>query len=227
MRCQPTTSPSRPISPVVPVLASMLLVVLTWAVSGAWSGSRVAGQGATPAASPVPAASCQVEPRIVTDWDGTPAAGIEVPPVSTDGPFVPPTGVPADDETVAAVTATISESVACANAGDFPRLLALASDRFVRALFTGDAAAPEADVLAAINAPATPLPEEERLTLLAIDAIVLLDDGRVAATVSTHDARYTYADVLYFVNETGRWLIDDSVAIDSSTQVEASPAATP
>lgn len=226
MRCHVTRVPSLLTATALPGATTALLVVLALTISGNWVGPSVAGQGATPAASPVPVAECQVEPRVVTGWDGTPAAGVDLPPVSTDGPFVPPAGDTPDAATVDAVTATITESLACANAGDIPRLLALSSDRFLRALFTGDAAAPEDQVLAAITSPATPVSPDDQLALVAIESIVMLDDGRVAATVSTRDARYTYADVVYLVNESGRWLIDDSVAIDSSTQVGASPAAT-
>lgn len=218
---------TRLVAPLAMAPTLVLAGLSALALVGPGSPSGATAQGGTPAAASVPAADCRVEPRVVTAWDGTPAAGVEIPPVTTDGPFVPPTGQTPDAGTVAAVTATITESLACANAGDVPRLLALASDRFVRALFTGDAAAPEAEVLASISAPATPVATADLLTLIAIGPVVLLDDGRIAATVSTRDQTVTYVDVVYLVNGGDRWLIDDSVAIDSSTQVPASPTATP
>ncbi|CAA9550211.1 MAG: hypothetical protein AVDCRST_MAG70-861 [uncultured Thermomicrobiales bacterium] len=203
---------------------ALILICITALVVGS-AGSRAAtAQSGTPVGSPVPGEGCRVAPRLVTAWDGTPAVGVEVPPVTTDGPFVPPIGEAADAGTSDAVRATIAESVACANAGDFPRMLALTSDRFVRALFTGDAAAPEAEIVAAITAPATPVTADQLLTVLTIDQIVVLDDGRVAATVVTRDATTTYTDVVYLVDGGDRWLIDDSVAIDPGTQVGASPA---
>jgi hypothetical protein len=181
----------------------------------------VAAQDALPT---IPAASsCVVEPRSTPVWDG-----VEIPtptaPVSIDGPFVPPTGAPVDDETRAAVEATLAQSIACQNAGDLGRMLALFSDYGVRAFFSGPRGYDADAVDAAIQAGATPVADDRLVELVAVDDVVTLADGRVGATVTTRASEIDYVDFVFLVAAPDGadvpWLIDDSVAIDGQTQVE-------
>ncbi|HEV2528401.1 MAG TPA: hypothetical protein VGT61_08150 [Thermomicrobiales bacterium] len=195
-------------------LAGMLLlsgVVLTPA----------AAQDAIPT---VPAASsCTIAPRETPIWDGIEIAE-PTAPVSVAGPFVPPSGDPVDDAIRSAVTATIFQSIACQNAGDLGRMLALFSDDGVRAFFSGPRGFDAEAVGDAVEAGATPVSGDRMIELVAIDDIVAIEDGRVAATVTTRASDLEYADVVFLSpapEGTGvQWLIDDSIAIDSQTQVE-------
>jgi len=97
----------------------------------------VAAQGATPVV-PGPE-ECEVEPRTTDEllaFVGTP----EATPATDSGAegdteeFVLPDGEPADGDTRAAIAATMRETFACINGGDFLAALALFSDDFFRRL---------------------------------------------------------------------------------------------
>ena len=81
---------------------------------------------------------------------------------------------PADNDTVEAVTATYRELVACLNAGDFVRVYALYTDDYLRRHFAEGARQLE-------NFQATPMPEDERIGLISVASVQLLDDDRVVA----------------------------------------------
>lgn len=183
-----------------------------------------AGQ-ATPATADQEPAECTVEPRPFPIWDGTPAVGVGVPPVTTNGPYNPPTGPAADDVTLEGITATTREVIACTNAGETRRMLSLFSENRVRGFFAGRGAPTSAEVEAVLELPATPVTEAGQLELISITELRMLPNGQVGALVETRSGDTTFVDFVYFVEEDGRWLVEDSVAIDSSTQVEASPAA--
>ena len=172
----------------------------------------------------VPAAeTCTVAPRAIPVWDG-----VELPeptaPVSIAGPFVAPAGDPVDDATRASVTATISQAIACQNAGDLGRMLALFSDDGVRRFFSGPRGFDPDAVDAAIQSAATPASGDQLVELVAMDDIVTIENGRVAAIVTTRASGLDYLDVVYLSGAPEGtevdWLIDDSIAIDSQTQVE-------
>ncbi|MGI8643326.1 MAG: hypothetical protein ACR2LS_04335, partial [Thermomicrobiales bacterium] len=81
---------------------------------------------------------CTIEPRTVDELAtmfGTPPAATPEPPTPETGT---PTGEEADEETVGQITTTVIEAVACANATDYFRFLALFSDEALPA-FVGDA----------------------------------------------------------------------------------------
>ncbi|HET8521667.1 MAG TPA: hypothetical protein VFL82_00445, partial [Thermomicrobiales bacterium] len=69
---------------------------------------------------------CIVAPRSLPLPDG---AATPTTPEAMAPEFVTPTGTPADNAVEQAVTVTVRESVACANAGDLLRGLALYTDR--------------------------------------------------------------------------------------------------
>ena len=175
--------------------------------------------------SPTPAVTiCSVAPLTSPVWDGTEIAE-PTAPVSIAGPFAAPTGRPVDDATLAAVTQTAAESIACQNDGDVARTLALFTPDAVRAFFSGPRGYDADSVDATIAAGPVPVSDDRVVELIGIDELVLLDDGRVGATVTTTVGDEQYVDFIFFAEGTapdgvGRWLIDGSVAIDGQTQVE-------
>ncbi len=179
---------------------------------------------ATRTASTPVAEACTVAPLVSPIWDG-----IEIPqstaPVSIAGPFVPPSGVAVDGATLDGVTSTITESIACQNAGDVFRTLALFTPEAVRGFFSGPRGFDADSVEATAEAGAVPVSEDRVVELISIENVVQLDDGGVGATVTTAVSDVEYVDSVILVegsapDGTARWLINGSIAIDSQTQVE-------
>jgi hypothetical protein len=174
-------------------------------------------QDASPAAElgPPGVAECQITPRseseiaMLEGVGGSPVSGASE--VDETEPMVLPDGEPVDDATRDAIERTLREVVACAQAGDLARLLALYSDAAVERL-----------VLAAEPVPivpgqpdsgvsgvsATPVASADRTPVVG-DAR-LLPDGQVAAEVSSV-APDSQRDVVLFVQAPSgdRWLIDE------------------
>ncbi len=170
------------------------------------------------------AAECTVAPLVGPIWDGVEIAE-PTAPVSVAGPFVPPTGSPVDDDTLAGISATVAESIACQNAGDLRRTLALFSTDAVRGFFSGPRGFDAERVEATAAADPIPVSDDRVVELVSITDVVLLGDGHVGATVTTAVGDTEYVDALTFEaglapDGTARWLIDGSVAIDAQTQVE-------
>ena len=185
---------------------------------------RAFAQDATPAAmageAPDPEA-CQVEPRsadeLIALWYQEDEAGTPVlaTPEVTPAASVPvPLGEPADAETVEAVTATVHEVFACFNAGDFGRALSLFSENLVLAFGPSPEETPE-DVRAFVEGPTQPAPTEQRIRLLAVTDVSVTANGRAAAFVVSDDPTVPPAGpetaLVYFVEEGGRWLVDEVV----------------
>lgn len=162
----------------------------------------------TPTGASKPA-ECRVAPRPVDDFlrvVGTPDqvfSGLLGTPVATPEP--PTGGRLADAAVVAGVTGTASELVACLNAGDLPRVTALMTDRYFRQFFGGIAE----ENVATITGTPTPLPANQQGTLVAVEDVRRLDDGRVTAITQVNDARA----LSVFVKVGGRYLLDDSFAL--------------
>lgn len=180
----------------------------------------VQGQ-ATPAATDLDVPSpeeCLVEPRAFPLFPadvGQRAAATPAPlATEPEPPFVRPEGEPADDETVAAVTATVREALACRNGNDFLRASALFSQEMIVALFGGPATI-DPEIRATVVEEVGPVPKRQRIGLVSIEDVVLLPDGRVGAMVDTGNARRSFQDYLFFAHdpESGRWLIDETVAL--------------
>ena len=174
---------------------------------------------ATPAALDVPAAEdCQVglpPLPLFPAGVGQRAAATPAPIVTaTEEPFAPPAGATADAETVAAITATVREAIACRNAGDFLRVYALFTQDMLVALLGGPATV-DPEVREVVAAGARPVPGARRLALVAVSDVVLLPDGRAGALVDTENARRTFRDELFFAFDaaSGRWLIDAAVPL--------------
>jgi hypothetical protein len=167
---------------------------------------------------------CTVAPRSVDELRrlfeavaaATPASGAAATPTA----FVPPTGgTPADAATVAAVTDTLREIIACVNAGDIPRAFALQTDNKLRGDFAQDVSqGVTADQLVQYVAVASPVPAQNWVAVPTLSDVRVLDDGRVTARVFSQDQGNAFA---IFVKQGDRWLLDVLENVPSS----ATPAA--
>lgn len=165
---------------------------------------------ATPTAAPdFSTTECLVEPRPLVELKELANEPLAAPLgrlISTPAPDVEPPsdGEAADADIVATVTEAIQEQIACANDGDLPRLTALFSDDFLRHGLGGMSEL----AYEALYTP-SPLPETDRTTLLAVEDVRVLPDGRVSAVVQTD----TGTNRRIFVEDDGRYLIDDNFEI--------------
>jgi len=193
-------------------------------VARAQDATPVASPEATPVAtSLVPAPEeCTVEPisverlsRLMAAPDASPITETEASPFASPAPFVMPEGQEADAATTAAITAAVREYVACVNAGDYARVMALMSDRLIRELFAvplASGATPQ-EILDQLGS-AQPLPENQRTLIYGVDDVRVLPDGRVAALVVGDDLSKPGPPgpaLFYFVQLDGRWLVDGFV----------------
>ena len=215
-----------------------MLAVLVAALSGALTLAPVSAapaQQATPVGSPsVPTPEeCQVAPRKASDLVSafaTPAVAATPLPAAVASEAELPQGVPADEATAAALQDTARQFLACVNAGDNFRSLALVTDDFLRAQLGG--AVPTAEQLAALQAQlegaaaASPvaLAREQQGALVEVRDARMLTDGRAAAVVvvSSPAANQTQQSALFvFAKPADRWLIDQIIVVAQS------PAGTP
>jgi hypothetical protein len=196
---------------------------------------------------------CQVEPRaadeLIAVWfpGGTPiAATPQGSPVDVDGTALDvneegtpvgavidiPVGEPADAETIDAVTLTVREVFACFNAGDFARALSLFSDNLV-ASFGPEPGESMEDVRGFLEAEPEPAPEDQRIVLIAVTDVVVMEDGRVGAIVVSNDPTVEpegmETALVIFVEEDGRWLVDEVIeeAVGTAPDQDSNLAATP
>ncbi|MDF3042430.1 MAG: hypothetical protein K0Q71_5136, partial [Thermomicrobiales bacterium] len=179
------------------------------------SGTAVAGaQSGTPAtALDIPAAAeCTVAPRSEDELRAL-FREVAATPIldSSDAsatPAMAPTGDPADEQTVAEVSATWRQFIACITAGDQARLFALYSDDMVRRQFVVDIAfgVTEDALFEFLAATPIPLPPDQSVPILPFDDVRVLRDGRVAVVGPGEQGR---GDVRIFVKEGGRWLLDN------------------
>jgi hypothetical protein len=176
--------------------------------------SETSAQESTPIASldvstPV---ACTVEPRSEDELRALFREAAATPiPTSLEAsptPAVPPTGAPADAQTVAAITATWRQYLACIESGDQARMFALLSDAMVRRQFVVDIAfgVTEDALFAYLAATPTPIPPGQSVPFVPFDDVRVLGDGRVAVVGPGEGGR---GDVRIFVKEGDRWLLDD------------------
>jgi hypothetical protein len=166
-------------------------------------------------ATPVAAEQCTVEPRtpgaiseIVTEEDLANSV-----PFDDAVEYVKPEGDPADEATVAAVTETVTQLIACTNAGDFLRFLATFSDDGLRR-HGADLGLPIADDDPIL----TPEPTaDDFLALGAIEDTIVMTDGRVSALVTLiYDGEVPGERAqLIFSKQEDRWLIDQLQPVTS------------
>jgi copper transport protein len=173
---------------------------------------------------------CTVSPRTLEEFQtlAQAPAPAEPPDASETG------GEPVDEATRAAIAGAARELVACSNAGDILRRLALYSDDRLRFAY------PDGPTRALESIAKSPLPlsEAERVALVSVDDVRQLADGRVSALVTvdnpashSHDpqtaATASQQEVarLIFIQESGRWRIDETRRED--TKSNATPIAGP
>lgn len=209
----------RPLLPAIVVALVSLLVVGT-PKAGAQEGTPAAGLD-------VPAAAeCTVEPRPEDELRALFRQAAATPvldsPDASPTPAVAPPGDPADAQTVAEVSATWRQFIACINAGDQARMFAVYSDDMVRRQLVVDIAfgVTEDALFAFLAATPVPLPEQSA-PVVPFSDVRVLGDGRVAVAGPGEQGR---GDVRIFVKEGDRWLIDDWFDLTSSG---TPPAGTP
>ncbi len=182
---------------------------------------------------------CTLEPRTIEEMrelHGTPAPEGEGERVSviqaTPVDFALPEGEPADEQTVAEITAAIWNITACHNAGDYLAGMGGLTDDFIihqvgKSLF-------DEDFVAAMTAEPVPLAEEHQTVILDIRSVTVLEDGRVAAlfdyaSPTPHEEGIdgVETDLFIFVNVDGTWLLDEVVENIEGTHGPEGIAATP
>ena len=186
-------------------------------------------QEASPAAGEVvEATECRVEP-LTDDYllgfvatpasDATPAPDVAGSPA----PFTEPEGEPAGEAEIEAVTATVRELVACLNAADYRRVYALYTEQYLARNFAG---LPQERVLATPAAAA----QVTENALVAIENVIVLPDGRLAAQIQMASGSEALPVSLYsvFAQVEDRWLIDEETVLGSAGDTQATPgSATP
>lgn len=198
--------------------ASLVLALAAATVGGAALPRPAAAQGATPAA----AAACDVAPRSVDElvgwWfapPGTPVA-TPLPAAPLADPTYVPAGSPADPAVAGQLEALARQLVACDNAGDLPRRLALFTDRLARQ-FGPPAGVTEEQARAALALP-VPVAVDQAASFVALHDPRTLPDGRVAALLEVDDptASPIRQQVLAIFRQPeggDGWLIDDLVPV--------------
>jgi hypothetical protein len=184
------------------VVAATLVFVDTHTAAASTAG--------TPTPDVPPPELCLALPRSFDELSAlaaTPANFGTPEPTPTPGPI--PQGTPAEPATAEAVTATVRELVACFNAGELLRAYSLYTDHYLHRLLSRQ----DPTTLAAYDSLATPMPStpKERAKILDIHGVRLLADGRVGAIVTIKYAVVPVPKTFFvvFVEEGGRWLIDD------------------
>ena len=118
----------------------------------------------------------------------------------------------------------VTESVACANANDPLRSMALYTDRYLADRFAGETGMDElGHLLAAATRRPVPATPADQLVLLAVTNAIAYEDGRVGVTVITANADNLFTDLLILEMTDSGWRIDQ-VELDTGSMPEATPA---
>ncbi len=203
--------------------------------------AQLAAQDASPAATPLVVSTgatpevldptlCAVEPRTVENLQqllGAQAVGQATPvasPAALATPFVLPQGSSAEADAVEEVTETVREAIACLNAGDTLRYLALHTDTYVARLAAQGTLSQEQ--LDTFSAPPTPLDPAAQIGLISVEHIRMLADGRIAMLIRQDDPTAGPQRLfLVLVEQGGRYLIDEEIFPDNPGEEAATPAA--
>ncbi len=128
-------------------------------------------------------------------------------------PSSPPPGEPADPQTVAGITDTVSELVACENGGDALRNYALFTAATLRRLLANVVPAGDEEAFLeslAMSAPQSGEPKDtERAPI--VEDVRVLSDGRVGALLTTDPV--SSGEFLVFAKVGDRWLVDEVGAV--------------
>src|SRR3954469_23471483 len=158
--------------------------VLVFVIAGlGWTltTSALASSDGSPTPDVPPGSLCTIEAPSLQELNAailTPPAGASPVPMRTPGTV--PEGVPADAETMAAITAVVRELVGCYNAGKLLRVYGLYTDDYLYRLFTRQGGCPRASN----DSNATPEPESDpsrHTAILSIADVRLLEDGTAGA----------------------------------------------
>jgi hypothetical protein len=209
-------------------LPAIIVALFSLLVGGAPGAGAQAG---TPAAvRDVPTtAECAVEPRSKDELRALFREASATPVLNSPGasptPAIAPMGAPADKQTIAEVSATWRQFIACISDGDQARMFALFSDDMVRRQFVVDIAfgVTEDALFAFLAATPVPLPPDQSVPIPPFDDVRVLSDGRVAVVGPGEQGR---GDVRIFVREGDRWLLDDWFDLTSSSTPAAGMAMT-
>jgi len=207
------------------LLALALAFTLAWCVVPA---PPVAAS--VPALDVPPPEECRVERRSAADLAELAAAPAPASPAaSPTAGFEPPPGDPISAETVAAITATQREVLACVHAGDRVRVFSLFTEELVRrALAEAAAEGLSPEELHARATPPRAADPADRTRLLAIRQGRRLPDGRVGAFVDLAPAQNPQlieVDFVWYEFVDGRWLIDDLIVVETIDLAATPPAA--
>ena len=187
----------------------------------------------------VPAADeCAVEPvditTLLTTTSGADASSPLFSAVPVDEASLPD-GPEATEEELAGITDTVRQLVACANAFDPFRIMALVSEQYIGQLVNAALAAQEQPELAEQLLVRFPVPlgaveGGEPVAMIPIRDARLLPDGRVGAILEAQLATGTSDDVtalfyVAFVDVEDRWLVDEVQPV--SSELFGTPPATP
>ena len=192
--------------------------LVMFASGAAMLPAGTSAQEATPiAARDVPSASeCRVAARPLDAFQAlaTPVPDQPEPTLPSGAPMELPAGEPLDEATLAAVSTTAREVIACSNAGERLRALALFSDNFLRQSF-GQLGVFPPELYQRLATP-QPLAVEQQVALVEVRDGRLLPDGRVGLVVVVDDpaapsGERRSASFLYFVFQGDRWLIDGAI----------------
>jgi hypothetical protein len=186
----------------------------------------------------LPPTPCTVQPRTEAEVAAlvaaaTPTAGVDEgrdPDGWASSPADLPQGEAADPETVAAVTAVAREFAGCLNAANFPRWLALLTDRALPEVVEPDG------VAALFEATGTPVPvetPEPEIATVRVSDVRVLPDGRVGAVVVWMVKQYAgekpspEANFHIFQRMDDHWLLDEEIGGYVRAQQGRSPRSRP
>jgi hypothetical protein len=127
-----------------------------------------------------------------------------------------PGNAASDDVVVAALTETVTQAVACANANDVLRSLSLFTDRYVAERFGADHPDDLGSLEAALSRTPVPAVEEDLLTIVSLDDVLSIDKTWATATVVTANRDERFIDRLVFQLVGDQWLIDSWTPIEES-----------
>jgi len=166
------------------------LTIATMLATGTTGSPTAAGvalparQAGTPTAVGLPVvpapAECTVAPVPFAELPAVQAADRAATPPA---PLLPAGGAPATPEQSASFLATLRLQIACLNAGDIPRALALTGSAYRDRVLAQSGTPTEAQYAVL----ATPLPRTDGtvIAITALDGITSGPDGTLAATVTT------------------------------------------
>ena len=194
-----------------------LLLVLLFAMTMATLSTIDAV--AAPASATPESEHCTIDPLDPNQLTAIVRAGFE------PAPRLEKSDQPAPATDLVAMFDVLTESVACTNANQPMRALALYTDRYLAERFSGQQGADElGHLIAASSRSPKPAAPEDQLVLLSVADPILYGDGRIGATVTTANADETFVDQIIFASTDSGWRIDQVVLGEA---IHATPAATP